>query len=233
VQIDAVPQATPIEELAGASLVGEQAPSGLLRAGWARLGVKRAIDIFGSFLMLVILLPVMLVSAVLVASTSRGGAFFVQERVGKGGARFRMLKFRSMRRGAPEARADLLDLNEATGPVFKVRDDPRLTAVGRLIRRLSIDELPQLVNVLLGHMSLVGPRPPLAEEVETYDVLALQRLSVKPGITCIWQVSGRSDLDFDTWLEMDLRYIREWSLGLDVKLLLATVPAVLTGRGAY
>jgi lipopolysaccharide/colanic/teichoic acid biosynthesis glycosyltransferase len=127
----------------------------------------------------------------------------------------------------------LVELNEATGPIFKVRDDPRMTKVGRVLRKLSIDEMPQLLHVLSGKMSLVGPRPPLPEEVVTYSEFEWQRLSVQPGITCIWQVSGRSDLDFDTWVQMDIQYIEEWTLSSDLRLLLRTVPAVLTGRGAY
>ena len=144
-----------------------------------------------------------------------------------------MFKFRSMKVEAHEDRDEILHLNELEGPVFKIRDDPRVTRVGRAIRKLSIDELPQLLNVLAGDMSLVGPRPPLPEEYETYGPRERQRLAVKPGITCIWQVSGRSDLDFETWVDMDLEYIEGWTIRQDLKLLVLTIPAVLSGRGAY
>ena len=138
-----------------------------------------------------------------------------------------------MRSGADEELAALATANEADGPIFKIREDPRITSIGRLLRKLSIDELPQLVHVLAGQMSLVGPRPPLASEVEHYGEWESQRLMVKPGLTCIWQVSGRSDLDFDTWVEMDIEYIKTWSLINDLRLLALTVPAVALGRGAY
>ena len=201
-------------------------------ARWQR-AVKRAIDIVGSSILLLVLLPVLLLTALAVVTTSRGPALYVQERIGKDGRPFRMLKFRSMRRDAHEVRGDVLHLNRVAGPVFKIPNDPRITTVGRFIRKLSIDELPQLVNVLLGDMSLVGPRPPLPDEYATYGERERARLSVTPGITCTWQVSGRSDLDFDTWVEMDLDYIRGWNLRQDLKLLLLTIPAVLSGRGAY
>jgi lipopolysaccharide/colanic/teichoic acid biosynthesis glycosyltransferase len=145
-----------------------------------------------------------------------------------------MLKFRSMVHGAHDTRSTHHHLNiHDSGPVFKIRDDPRVTRVGRFLRRCSIDELPQLWNVLRGDMSLVGPRPPLPEEFLHYGPRERRRLDVKPGITCIWQVSGRSDLDFETWVDMDLTYIESWSLGLDVRLLARTVIAVVSGRGAY
>jgi lipopolysaccharide/colanic/teichoic acid biosynthesis glycosyltransferase len=158
---------------------------------------------------------------------------FIQERVGLNGVRFKMLKFRSMRLDAHERRHEHLELNHHAGPIFKIRDDPRVTRVGRALRRLSLDELPQLANVLIGQMSLVGPRPPLPEEYEQFTARERRRLSVKPGVTCIWQVSGRSDLDFETWVDMDLDYIDRWSPLLDAELLLRTVPAVLRRRGAY
>ena len=200
--------------------------------GWRR-AAKRAMDLVGSSFLLLLLLPVMAVSAAAIRLSSPGPAIFVQVRVGRNGEPFRMLKFRSMRMNAHADRVDVAHLNEASGPLFKIREDPRLTRVGKALRRLSIDELPQLFNVLRGDMSLVGPRPPLPEEYSTYGPLQRQRLAVKPGITCIWQVSGRSDLDFDTWVELDLEYIASWSLLLDVKILLRTIPAVFSGRGAY
>jgi lipopolysaccharide/colanic/teichoic acid biosynthesis glycosyltransferase len=144
-----------------------------------------------------------------------------------------MLKFRSMRAGSHLRRDELLHLDISDGPVFKAKDDPRVTGVGQFIRRLSLDELPQLFNVLRGDMSLVGPRPCLPEEFLTYGDRERQRILVKPGLTCIWQVKGRSDIDFGTWIAMDLAYIYSWSILLDIKLLLLTVPAVLSRRGAY
>ena len=200
--------------------------------GW-RKGAKRAIDLVGSSFLLLLLLPVLAVSAAAIRLSSRGPALFVQDRVGRNGEPFRMFKFRSMRVNAHDDRVDVAHLNEASGPLFKIREDPRLTRVGKVLRRLSIDELPQLLNVLRGDMSLVGPRPPLPEEYSTYGPRQRLRLVVTPGITCIWQVSGRSDLDFDTWVDLDLEYIASWSLLLDVKILLRTIPAVLSGRGAY
>jgi lipopolysaccharide/colanic/teichoic acid biosynthesis glycosyltransferase len=206
---------------------------GLLRAAPWQLVLKRGIDVVGSLLLLVILLPILLVTALAVLLSSSGSILYVHERVGRDGRPFRMLKFRSMRKEAEDERGDILHLNQAVGPVFKIPDDPRMTRVGRVIRKLSIDELPQLVNVLAGDMSLVGPRPPLPEEYATYDAGQRHRLSVTPGLTCIWQVSGRSDLDFETWVEMDLEYIESWNLRKDLAILLQTVPAVLSGRGAY
>lgn len=206
---------------------------GLLSASRWQLVTKRAIDVIASAVLLILLLPLLLLTAAAVRLTSRGSALYVQERIGRGGRPFSMYKFRSMHVTAHERRGDVEHLNEARGPVFKIRRDPRVTAIGLVIRRLSIDELPQLINVLLGQMSLVGPRPPLPEEFRVYDARELERLRVLPGLTCIWQVSGRSDLYFDTWVEMDLEYIRSWSLRQDLKLLLLTLPAVVSGRGAY
>jgi lipopolysaccharide/colanic/teichoic acid biosynthesis glycosyltransferase len=206
---------------------------GLLAAAPWQLAVKRAMDIVLSGLAIVVLAPLLLAVALLVGVTSRGPIFYVQERVGRGGKPFRMMKFRSMYRDAHDRRIEHVEQNMHQGPIFKIRDDPRITPVGRAIRRLSIDELPQFFDVLLGHMSLVGPRPPLPEEFLDYTERERQRLLVKPGVTCIWQVSGRSDIDFHTWIDMDLEYIETWSIRLDLKLLAMTVPAVLTGRGAY
>ena len=195
---------------------------------------KRAIDIAGSGLGLLLLAPLLLTAAIAVKVTSPGPVFYLSERVGRGGRPFRMIKFRSMIHGAHGDRDHHGHLNiHDSGPVFKIRDDPRVTAVGRVLRRWSIDELPQLMNVLRGHMSLVGPRPPLPEEFLHYGAREQRRLEVKPGITCIWQVSGRSDIDFQTWVDMDIAYIETWSLRLDARLLMRTVAAVLSGRGAY
>jgi lipopolysaccharide/colanic/teichoic acid biosynthesis glycosyltransferase len=199
---------------------------------WKRF-IKRAIDVVGGVLLIVLIAPILVFTAVAIRVSSRGAVLYVQVRVGKGGRPFRMLKFRSMRRQAHDDRDNMIHLNEVSGPVFKIREDPRLTRVGRLMRKLSIDELPQLMNVIAGQMSLVGPRPPLPEEYETYGPRERRRLSVRPGLTCIWQVSGRSDVDFESWVDMDLEYIDTWSFGQDLKLLLLTIPAVLSGRGAY
>jgi len=158
--------------------------------------------------------------------------FFVQQRSGLYGRPFPMIKFRSMVVDAEARKSDLGHLNEMDGPVFKMARDPRVTRVGRVIRKLSIDELPQLWNVLRGEMSLVGPRPPIPAEVAKYERWQMRRLSMKPGITCIWQVSGRNEVDFETWMKLDLEYIDNWSLFLDLKLLLKTVPVVLVGAGA-
>ena len=198
-----------------------------------KVRVKRLIDILGSMLAMLVLAPVALAATVAVKLTSPGPALFGQRRAGMSGREFTLYKFRSMHVNAEAERDGFLDLNEVDGPIFKIKKDPRLTPVGRFIRGASIDELPQLWNVLRGDMSLVGPRPPIAREVEAYSAWESQRLVVKPGITCIWQVSGRSELDFETWVRMDIQYIEEWSLWFDLKLLARTIPAVLYGRGAY
>jgi exopolysaccharide biosynthesis polyprenyl glycosylphosphotransferase len=198
----------------------------------ASLLVKAAIDRVAAAMGLILLLPLFVAVAIAIKLTSRGPVLFVQERGGLNGRRFRMLKFRTMRVGAEAERDGLLAKNEMDGPVFKLREDPRVTAMGRFLRATSIDELPQLANVLAGHMSLVGPRPlPL---VETRELVGAQRrrLSMRPGITCLWQISGRNDLTFRRWMELDLQYIDEWSLILDLTILLRTVPALLTRRGA-
>jgi lipopolysaccharide/colanic/teichoic acid biosynthesis glycosyltransferase len=212
----------------------EDLSTGLLVASWWQLVVKRGLDIVGSLAMLVVLSPVLLTTALAVGVSSRGGVIHRQRRVGRNGRPFTMLKFRSMVAGAHEQRHLYEHRNtHDRGPVFKIPDDPRITRVGRVIRRFSIDELPQLVNVLKGDMSLVGPRPPLPEEFETYNVRQQLRTLATPGLTCIWQVSGRSDVDFDSWVDMDLEYIKRWTLRLDVALLVKSVPAVIAGHGAY
>jgi len=207
--------------------------TGLAVASRTERTAKRIMDISIALLMLFILLPLMVLIAVLTKTSSRGPVLYRSKRVGKDGEEFILYKFRSMYDGAADERTSLEKHNEQSGPVFKMRDDPRITPFGRFLRKVSADELPQLVNVLSGKMSLVGPRPALPEEVAQYGVRAGQRLAVKPGITCIWQVSGRSTIDFDTWIEMDVEYIRSWTLFRDVSLLIRTVPAVLSGRGAY
>jgi lipopolysaccharide/colanic/teichoic acid biosynthesis glycosyltransferase len=208
--------------------------TGLLHAGRMALLAKRAVDVVGATLGLLLFAPVLLATAVAVRLTSKGTVFFVQERVGRGGQPFRMIKFRSMYSNSHHRKLIYLHRNEATGPIFKLRKDPRVTPVGRLIRKTSIDELPQLINVLRGEMSLVGPRPPLPEEYATYRPRERRRVLVTPGITCIWQVSGRSTIaDFQRWVDLDLEYIRTWTFSLDLVLLLRTILAVLSTRGAW
>ena len=198
----------------------------------AELAVKRAIDLVLALVLFVVTLPVQLVAALAILLSSGAPVFFRQVRCGLNGRQFTLVKFRTMESGAEERLAEISHLNEMTGPVFKAKRDPRLTAVGGLLRRLSVDELPQLWNVIVGNMSLVGPRPPLPDEVSRYEPWQRRRLSMKPGLTCLWQVSGRSELDFDRWMALDLKYIDTWSPLLDLKILLKTVPAVLSGRGA-
>ncbi len=198
----------------------------------AALLVKRVFDILAAGIALLTASPVLLIAAVLVRLSSRGPVFFRQKRSGMNGRIFTLYKFRTMVRNAEELKSQLAGRNEMDGPVFKIRDDPRVTRVGRWLRRLSIDELPQLYNVLRGDMSIVGPRPPVPNEVERYERRHRRRLSMRPGITCIWQVSGRSNVGFRRWMEMDLTYIDNWSLLLDLKIILKTIPAVLGSRGA-
>lgn len=196
------------------------------------LAIKHGFDGLAALLGLIVLLPFLaLVSVVILASMGRP-VFFVQERAGLYGRKFRMIKFRTMTRDADRHREELLDKNEMSGPVFKIAQDPRVTRVGRLLRRWSIDELPQLMNVLGGTMSLVGPRPLPIEEQEGVYGWHRRRLSMRPGISGLWQVSGRSDVDFENWMALDLKYVDEWSLGLDFLILLKTVRAVLTRSGA-
>ena len=197
-----------------------------------QLGLKRAIDIVASGTALVLLAPLLLATALAVKLTSRGPILFKQVRVGQHGRTFHMLKFRSMVVNAEELKDRLAARNEQSGPVFKMTRDPRITGVGRFIRKYSIDELPQLINVLRGDMSIVGPRPPIPSEVAKYEAWQRRRLSVRPGLTCVWQVSGRNEISFEEWMLLDMRYIDHWSLGQDIQLILKTVPVVLTGRGA-
>lgn len=193
---------------------------------------KRAIDILLASTGLILFAPLIAVSAVAIKCTSRGPAFFRHLRAGYGGRPFPFYKLRTMVEGADEIKAELEEHNEADGPVFKISKDPRVTPVGRVLRKLSIDELPQLWNVLRGDMSIVGPRPPTLEEIEHYEPWQRRRLHAKGGLTCIWQVSGRSDIGFLEWMRLDLRYLRERSLTKDLVLILKTIPAVLIGRGA-
>jgi exopolysaccharide biosynthesis polyprenyl glycosylphosphotransferase len=196
--------------------------------------MKRLIDIVGSAALLLALAPLFAIVTLLIRLDSPGPVLFAQDRVGFNKRRFRILKFRTMVVEADRQQQMLEHLNEAEGPVFKIKHDPRITRVGRFLRRFSIDELPQLVNVLKGDMSLVGPRPLPVRDVERIDVRwHKRRFSIKPGITCLWQVNGRSDIGFNEWVRMDLDYIDKWSLGLDLLILMKTIPAVFRGPGAY
>lgn len=198
-----------------------------------RLALKRLIDIMVSASLLIVLLPLFILIGILVKIYMPGPVLFNQKRSGKDGKTFDLLKFRSMVIDAEVIRVQLEAHNEAEGPVFKIKDDPRITPLGKFIRKFSIDELPQLWNVLKGDMSLVGPRPPIPAEVEKYEPWQLRRLEMRPGLSCIWQVSGRNRISFEDWMKMDLYYVDNWSLWLDFKILLRTVPAVITGEGAY
>jgi exopolysaccharide biosynthesis polyprenyl glycosylphosphotransferase len=199
-----------------------------------RFGLKRALDIVASGLGLVLLAPLFLLIAIWIKTTSEGPVFFMQERVGVRGKLFQVYKFRSMYLDAEQRRAELLDANEGCGPLFKIRNDPRITPAGRWLRRFSLDELPQLINVFRGEMSLVGPRPALPSEVAEYSPWQRQRLLVLPGISGLWQVSGRSDIrDFEDAVSCDLYYIQHWSFKLDLEILWRTLAVVLLGKGAY
>ena len=195
--------------------------------------VKRSTDIVVAVTLLLLLAPLMGFVAILVKLTSRGEVFFKQTRTGLNGRLFTMYKFRSMREGAQDDQECLSDLNEQEGPVFKIAGDPRLTPIGKFLRRSSLDELPQLWNVLKGEMAIVGPRPLWQREAEKAGERARLRTRVKPGLTCLWQISGRSELGYDKWVELDLYYIQNRSLLLDLLVVVQTIPAVLSGRGAY
>jgi len=194
--------------------------------------LKRVLDFLMALVLLVVLSPLFLVLAALIKLTSKGPVFYRQVRCGLGGRKFTLSKFRSMRADADLHREELEALNEMDGPVFKIAHDPRCTAVGRFMRKFSLDELPQLFNVLRGDMSFVGPRPPLPEEVEKYERWQRRRLRMQPGLTCLWALEGRNKLSFRRWMELDLEYIDNWSMSLDWKILLRTIPVVLLGRGA-
>ena len=195
--------------------------------------LKNTIDFVGALVLLIFLAPVMLIIALLIKLTSPGSVFFIQERVGLNKRKFKMFKFRTMATDAVVQQDALEALNEANGPVFKIKNDPRVTSVGKWLRKTSLDELPQLFNVLLGELSLVGPRPlPMRDFQKFEQVWFNRRFSVKPGITCIWQISGRSETSFDEWILQDLEYIDKWSLTLDLKILFKTIPAVMRGTGA-
>lgn len=194
---------------------------------------KRLLDVLLGSVLLLLSLPIVLLASLAIVLTDGGSPLYAQERVGLNGRTFRIFKLRTMVRNAHDLREGLLHLNEADGPVFKIKNDPRLHPLGKLLRRTSIDELPNLLNVLRGEMSLVGPRPPLPCEVERYDAYAMRRLSVTPGITGLWQIRGRSCLPFDEWMRLDNEYIDTWSLRGDVAILLKTIPAVVRRDGAH
>jgi exopolysaccharide biosynthesis polyprenyl glycosylphosphotransferase len=200
----------------------------------AALLVKRVLDVLAASVLLLLLSPFLLLTALLVKLTSRGPAIFSQERAGMNGRTFTLYKFRTMVAGAEKERAKLESKNELDGPAFKMKDDPRITGLGAFLRKTSIDELPQLWNVVKGDMSLVGPRPLPVYEVEKFEPWQRRRMSMRPGITCLWQIGGRSRLvSFSEWMKLDLEYVDRWSLGLDLKILLRTIPAVVRARGAY
>ena len=199
---------------------------------WYRIG-KRAMDLVGGLALLLATLPVTAVAAALIKLSSKGPILFRQERIGRGGRPFVMYKLRTMYQGAEDARPVMERLNEKSKPIFKIRHDPRVTPVGRFLRRSSIDELPQLINVLRGEMSLVGPRPLWVKEADEETGLALLRTAVKPGLTCLWQISGRSELDYRTWVQLDVQYVLHRGLLLDAMILLQTIPVVLSEHGAY
>jgi lipopolysaccharide/colanic/teichoic acid biosynthesis glycosyltransferase len=198
-----------------------------------RYRADRALDVLGSFALLTLMLPSLLVLSLAVAATSRGGVFYRQIRVGHHGQLFTILKFRTMHAEGHARRPELQSLDDGNGMLFKIRSDPRVTAVGKVLRRFSLDELPQLLNVLRGEMSLVGPRPPLPGEVARYGSDVHRRLLVRPGLTGLWQINGRSDLSWDESIRLDLRYVENWSLSMDLLILWRTLAAVVTGQGAY
>jgi exopolysaccharide biosynthesis polyprenyl glycosylphosphotransferase len=218
-----------VAHFGGTTLV-ESVPAPL--SGWGMV-LKRGCDIMLSLVFILVLSPVFLVTALAIAADTGWPVFYRQTRLGRNNSSFEIIKFRSMRIGAHGEKKGLSDVNESSGPLFKIRSDPRITRVGRFIRRWSIDELPQLLNVLTGRMSLVGPRPPLPEEVEEYSRRDLKRLHTIPGVTGIWQVSGRSNLGFDEMVKLDLYYVDNWSIWLDLAILILTPKAVLSGAGAY
>jgi len=194
---------------------------------------KRIVDVIGVLVAFTLFLPFWPIIVLAIKLDSRGPIFFKQQRIGYRGKPFLMFKFRSMIDGADALRRELLHLNETTGPVFKIRKDPRLTRVGAFLRKTSLDEVPQLINVLVGEMSLVGPRPLPVDQVDLTLPEQQERASVLPGLTCLWQINGRSHICYEDWMRMDLEYIRQRTLWLDLKILIKTIPAVLSGKGAF
>lgn len=197
------------------------------------ISAKRATDIVLGVLLLILTGPIVILAAIAIAAVTRGGPFYAQERVAQNGRHFKMYKLRTMVNGAHARRDEIMHLNELDGPVFKIRNDPRLHPLGRLLRRTSIDELPNFINVIFGDLSLVGPRPALPSEVQHYDAVALRRLTVPQGVTCLWQINGRSQVSFDHWMELDNRYVDSWTPWGDLSIIAKTVPAVLRKDGAH
>ena len=195
--------------------------------------IKRLIDVVCSFMGVLLLSPLFIIIAIIIKTTSKGPVFFSQKRVGKNGREFDMYKFRSMVVNAEELKEKLAAQNEMSGPMFKMKDDPRVTKVGKFIRKTSIDELPQLWNVLKGDMSLVGPRPSLPKEVAQFEDWMYKRLEVKPGLTCYWQVSGRNNIDFEDWMKLDIKYVDERSTWIDIKLIFKTVGVLFGDKNAH
>lgn len=195
--------------------------------------IKRLIDVVCSFMGVIVLSPLFIIISIIIKTTSKGPVFFSQKRVGKNGKEFDMYKFRSMVVNAEELKEKLAAQNEMSGPMFKMKDDPRVTRVGKFIRKTSIDELPQLWNVLKGDMSLVGPRPSLPKEVAQFEEWMYRRLEVKPGLTCYWQVSGRNNIDFEEWMKLDIKYVDERSTWIDIKLIFKTVGVLFGDKNAH
>lgn len=195
--------------------------------------IKRLIDIICSFVGILVLSPLFIIIAIIIKFTSKGPVFFSQKRVGRNGKEFDMYKFRSMVVNAEELKEKLAAQNEMSGPMFKMKDDPRVTKVGKFIRKTSLDELPQLWNILKGDMSLVGPRPSLPKEVAQFEDWMYKRLEVKPGLTCYWQVSGRNNIDFEDWMKLDIRYVEEKNLWIDIKLICKTVFVLFGDKNAH
>lgn len=194
---------------------------------------KRIIDILGGVMGLIILSPILIIIGVLIKLESKGPVIFSQKRIGLNGKEFKMYKFRSMVENAEEIKEKLKEKNEMSGPMFKIKDDPRITKIGKFIRKTSLDEVPQLINVLKGDMSLVGPRPSLPNEVKEFEPWMLKRLEVKPGLTCYWQVMGRNNIDFENWMKLDIKYVNERSFWLDIKLIFKTFFVIFGDKNAY
>lgn len=204
----------------------------LKKKSWCYFFLKRLFDIIFSIFWILVFTPLFLIVSLIVVCTSKGHALYISERIGKNGKPFLMIKFRTMVKGADDMIEDVKNLNETNGPTFKAEDDPRITKFGHFLRKTSIDELPQLFNILVGQMSFVGPRPPLRREVEQYDDFAKLRLTAKPGLTCIWQCSGRNNIEFDEWMKLDVEYLQKRSLIFDFWIILKTIPAVISQKGA-
>lgn len=195
--------------------------------------IKRLVDIVGAFIGIIILSPLLIIVSILIKLDSKGSAIFSQVRVGYKGKEFKIYKFRTMVEDAEELKKGLENKNEMTGPMFKIKDDPRITKIGKIIRKTSIDELPQLLNILRGDMSIVGPRPSLPSEVKGFNTWMLKRFEVKPGLTCYWQVSGRNNITFNDWMKLDIKYVEERNLFIDIKLILKTALLLLGDKNAF